>query len=393
MACSAMDNSWKISYSASMLVTENEEDVKLTSDWIKDQDFVSVREDSLQKRLLNNIRTDSTWVVDPVLLHKADFYNKIAVDPVEGKYLFLYFVVDKDPYIISKAIEYAEKYGLKIIATADQPNLSKRFEGKNIEWIFKYDIGVEEWLGYIKNAEVVFTNSFHCCCFSTVFHKLFFAQKRKYDKVSMFLGSLDLCDRIIDEEYDFNIQPLQQIDWSVVEKKLDERRSISECFLKNALYTAGQNPHPKRDTESLKRKQEYKLWYNIGTNITKLEGHTVLDKNEYDGSFFIRPRSIEYLSKDSSTFNNETKKFKDIMFKVSDKFVFEGWRLRIVYGTPREQVLLLDDGNYIERSMYKKTEHEKVKVFKPGDTIPYIPINRIRAVVAEAVWKPTGSEE
>ena len=47
-----------------------------------------------------------------------------------------------------------------------------------------YGIGIEEWLGYIDDAEYVFTNSFHATCFSILFEKQFFVGKRNGDKIT-----------------------------------------------------------------------------------------------------------------------------------------------------------------------------------------------------------------
>ena len=50
-------------------------------------------------------------------------------------------------------------------------------------WLFGHEViddaGVEEWLGLFMGADAVVCNSFHGICFSLIFHKPFFAFRRK----------------------------------------------------------------------------------------------------------------------------------------------------------------------------------------------------------------------
>ena len=41
-----------------------------------------------------------------------------------------------------------------------------------------YDVGVEEFLSLIKNAEIIFTGSFHAAVFSGIFKKQYFIFER-----------------------------------------------------------------------------------------------------------------------------------------------------------------------------------------------------------------------
>ena len=104
--------------------------------------------------------------LDPVLLlDRADWEQ--LTRPYEGKpYLFLY-MVNYDGQLADRARETAEQNGWELrIATAG--------------FIPKYGfapwsgVGVEQWLSLIRNADGVFTNSFHCTALSMMFGRPLF---------------------------------------------------------------------------------------------------------------------------------------------------------------------------------------------------------------------------
>ena len=77
--------------------------------------------------------------------------------------------MEKAEDTIEQAIKFAENNHLKIIEITDRPLKNGRIAKKvKVEHKYIYDVGVEEWLGYIKYANYVFTNSFHGCCYSII---------------------------------------------------------------------------------------------------------------------------------------------------------------------------------------------------------------------------------
>ncbi len=89
-------------------------------------------------------------------------------------FVLVYVVMGTNPNIVETAINFAKVRDLDVI------ELSEFIEHQGIggeDHEFIYDIGIEEWLGYMHEAEYIFTNSFHCCVFSIIFNKQFFAGK------------------------------------------------------------------------------------------------------------------------------------------------------------------------------------------------------------------------
>ncbi len=227
LASKAMENKWKISYAASrgVFFSENEEDENTFLHYVQDIDAISVREDSLKKYLDENIDNEVTKVIDPVLLHDKEFYENILVKPKEEHYLFLYYVMERAEDTIDQAVKYARAHNLKIVEITERPLKEGRLaKYDDIETIYNYDMGIEEWLGYIKYADCVFTNSFHSCCFSILFEKQLYVGMRNGDKVTHVLDMFGLNDRRINRESDILTSPLPDIDYSKVRPILKQKQ-------------------------------------------------------------------------------------------------------------------------------------------------------------------------
>lgn len=383
LASSCMENKWKISYAASTYFTESADDIQLTENWIRDIDFVSVREDFLQKRLEKNVCPNVSHVVDPVLLHDSDFYEQILTPPREKGYLLLYYVMNQNPDIIKHALHYAKTHHLKIVELSDQPAENDLVQASGVEVIYRYDVGIEEWLGYIKHADCIFTNSFHACCFSILFQKLFFAERRKYDKVGALLAMVGLSDCLIDPQ-NFSAHSLPEIDWNSVHEKLLIKRSESEKFILDSINFASQNERPFRDYMRPKKKQYFPFYYNIGTAKRSLTENLSDCYNEQMGKIFLRPKSIEFLPSKNHETNDGTGKFHQNIFKI-DGFRFKGWRLRIKIGS--RHFYLLENNTLIENSKYNAKMHGPCKIFSENSPIPILPFVGIQLCVAEAQWE------
>ena len=97
-----------------------------------------------------------------------------------------------------RRLPYAKFHKLKIVELNCLPTKGGLIPDQNeVERIYRYDVGPDEWLGYLKYAECVFTNSFHATCFSILFEKKFFVGTRHGDKITNLLEKLGLAQRKI----------------------------------------------------------------------------------------------------------------------------------------------------------------------------------------------------
>lgn len=217
----------KISYAASLgRESYNESDEKKAAELIRKIDYVSVREEKSIDYIKNISGKDVVGVCDPVFLLPKEEYEKIAKPlKVKKPYLLVYSVINNQDMLRS-AKKYAEQKGLTLVEIC--PN-KKRSEN-HIQFTEK---SPEEFLGAIKNAEIVVTNSFHGTAFSLIFQKEFyvFDNKARGSRITNILSKAGLENRIVEGD----IEELSPIDYEKVDEKLNDYIESSKQFLLTAL--------------------------------------------------------------------------------------------------------------------------------------------------------------
>ncbi len=203
----------KIAYSASFGVDKFEgKKIRIlrVKKWLKRFDSISVREESGLEILKNtfNIK-NAIHVLDPVFL--VDW--KEITQATKGR--------DKFYYILNKDIN-------ELIDCDNSLNSS---------------IKIEEWLGYIKNSDLIVTDSFHCMCFCIIFEKKFVALAHSESPVARIISLFNMFelpkDKIINESKisDKNNNFIENvIDCKVISKeKMNLLIKNSKNFLSKAL--------------------------------------------------------------------------------------------------------------------------------------------------------------
>ncbi|MPN27177.1 hypothetical protein SDC9_174604 [bioreactor metagenome] len=91
---------------------------------------------------------------------------------------------------------------------------------------------------------MVITDSFHGCVFSIIYHKKFWALKRHKDsekenmnsRLYTLFSNLGLDERLLEDDAELSKEELlAEIDYNVVNEKLEVLRKDSVDFLENAL--------------------------------------------------------------------------------------------------------------------------------------------------------------
>lgn len=239
LACDSMKGKAKIAYAASRgpVVQLPEDKEKEFISYISEFDQISVREKSFQEYIRKISGIETTHVLDPVLLHEKDFYEPLIKRPNRRKgYVLLYIVMERAVPLIELAYRFAKERGLELIELGEEPVDAGIPKGTRHKVI--YDIGIEEWLGYLDGAEYIFTNSFHAACFSVLFHKQFFVGKRNGDKILSVLELFGISNRQVEECFDGDRYIAKDIDYKEVDEKRRYHKKISEEFLLNSLKEA-----------------------------------------------------------------------------------------------------------------------------------------------------------
>lgn len=380
-----MENKWKISYAASrgFDLAQTEDEHRQFFQYMKDIDYISVREKSLKEYIEQNTDRKAQVVLDPVLLHTRDFYDDIAVKPKEEHYMFLYYVMEKATDTIQQAVNYAREHHLKIIEVTDLPLKNGRLsQYTDVEHELHLEMGIEEWLGYIAHADCVFTNSFHACCFCILFEKKFFVGHRNGDKVSNVLDAFGLSDRKITLETDLSQLEDKSIDYGSVRTLLEQRREESKSFILNALREIEGKRKEEKDYSDRKKDLTYKVLYNSQIKSKSLlrnyDTEKGIMKHFASGTWEYWPNNTVFKNDGSSRL------LKNGFASKNHQFI--GWRLRI--RIDNRWFWYMNDGSLCLKETYdKRTDSVGIRVFQDEEAIPYIPVNRIATIVAEAAWK------
>ena len=237
-------NALRIAYAPSIGVSAlSKKEASFLNAHLQPYESISCRE-RLGTDVLSSIVKGKTIsnVLDPSFLLTADEWNKIAVAPcIEGDYILCYFIGHRTYYRkIAQQLSRDMKLPLHFIP------VSWLDLGKNNNLV--PNVGPKEFLGLIRGARLILTDSFHGTAFSINYRKSFYSftkieggrsasdNSRLYD----ILSRLHLEDRLFDIETEVHFS---DVDYSEADKILKAEREKSLIFLKNALTDSRICPH------------------------------------------------------------------------------------------------------------------------------------------------------
>jgi len=219
----------KISYAASGgLPYKNQNDNYLFQKYIKNFDYISVRENEMAE-YLEKINVKNVKVVaDPTILLCREQWLKLIKKPkIENDYMFAYLMWE-DNKILNTIAAIEKETGVKalIITRAKEYVI---FNGKKIDTSNPYT-----FLGLIKEAKYVVSNSFHGTVLSIIFNKQFLSFNSG-QRLQTLLGNLGLNQRLIEFDGSSHCKIDDVIDWENVGMRLQDLRNSSMDFLNKAL--------------------------------------------------------------------------------------------------------------------------------------------------------------
>ena len=184
-----------VSYAASISSQEvSDTHKKMLQRNLRHFSYISVREETARKQLEELFPAKEIDVVcDPVLLLTKDDWDQIAKAPnICGKYIFCYFL-GQTKWHRDLARRIADQKRIPIVYF---PYIkSQKLNFQELTWgdIRNYDADPTEFVGLIKNAEMVITDSFHAMVFSVIYRKHFYILLR-----SSMQSKNSMNDRIFD---------------------------------------------------------------------------------------------------------------------------------------------------------------------------------------------------
>lgn len=168
----------KMSYAASLSVFSliDEQRARFRES-LANYNAVSVREKDAVSLLQDLSPVPVEWVLDPTLLLEREQWEGVSSDrTVDEKYIFAYFL-GEDLVHRQLTEEFAREHNLRIIS---MPYIWGKYRKCDRKFgdLRLFDVTPQDFLAFVKNADYIFTDSFHAVVFSILFQKQFFAFQR-----------------------------------------------------------------------------------------------------------------------------------------------------------------------------------------------------------------------
>ena len=236
------DHIRKIAYSTSIGVKEVPWfQVEKNKRFMNRFDHIALREQSACDLVYKLTGRKVPVVLDPTLLFTGDQWLEIQQqEPLtNGKYIFCYLLGD-NPLQREFIKRVKEKTGYKIVALQQLDDYIPSDEGFADEAPY---VGPREFLNYIRNAEYVFTDSFHCSVFSILYKKNFFtfsrfaegAKQSTNTRIDNLLHITGLEDRRMTKDKTVEDVISNKGSFEGVDTRLNAYRKSSMDYLHNAL--------------------------------------------------------------------------------------------------------------------------------------------------------------
>ena len=215
-----------ISYAASMgILPDNDADKAIVKELVAHLDKVSVREEGLKQLLLSFGYKDVTLSLDPTLLLNSKAWDKyLSIEPYTGEQYALLYSISTNAFDINEVKKFTDSKGLKLIILRGYATTKET--DSNIT-----SAGPLEFIRLVKNADYVFSSSFHGLAFSIIFEKQFFASfMNNSERAQSLLNIVGEPMRLLSPKSEIpqNISP---VNYEIVSKRMISYREESTKYL------------------------------------------------------------------------------------------------------------------------------------------------------------------
>lgn len=225
----------KVAYAPSIGVTEfNDEQKQFFREALASFQHISCRENVGAEVLSSCYDGKVPVVLDPTLLLNNDQWSEIAVKPdIEGDYILCYLIGDRPYYR-----EYVRQLSKRMNCPAYYIPVSWRDVGEDNNLL--PEAGPREFLGLIKHAKCVCTDSFHGSIFSINFNTNFYTflkhaggeSASDNSRIVGILKKFGLESRLLSPQ---SAVAFEEIDYAPVNTRLAALRDESWQYLKEAV--------------------------------------------------------------------------------------------------------------------------------------------------------------
>jgi len=268
-APSSKKASWAASFGEGEVAKYN---IKRYRKYIKDYNYISVREESGVKLVSDLTGRKATLLADPVMMLDASDWKAIEEENHMDPYILAFFLDKPSDKALSGLDELRGKTGSEVVTFG--------YEHPEISPAIHYDGGPFDFVAMIDNAEYVLTDSFHAIAFASLFHKRFYIFERMYvhgqsqsSRVIDFLKSVKLTGR-----YEPEGMSDKEPDFSAADRYFEEKREQGTLYLNNILKGVSTN----KENQTTVRKERYECC-GCGACVNVCGHHAITMETYEDG--------------------------------------------------------------------------------------------------------------
>ena len=187
---------------------------------------LSARDEKTCSMLRSITGKEPPRVVDPTFLSAFPKSNKRIKKP----YILFYYCDRLPDTVKTQILDYARSHGLSVYGAGE---CDKRYSDITV------NLTPFEWVDMFRNAEFVFTGTFHGAVFSILNHrqfKVYLTNKSRIEKVRSLLAGCSLQNREICDGFVFDLENMNnEIDYQAVDALLEKQRIQSMKYLCGAI--------------------------------------------------------------------------------------------------------------------------------------------------------------
>tara|TARA_B100000989_G_C19523226_1_gene465362 strand:- start:728 stop:1825 length:1098 start_codon:yes stop_codon:yes gene_type:complete len=214
----------KMSYAASFGFETIPENLKTKyRELLKEFSIFNMREESGVKNIEMLLNKSANLVLDPTMLLTREEWEKVSTPSVRKNKYILVYQTTTSSFLVNIVKKLSISTGYKVICI---PFPLGGFLKSRLE----LTAGPSEWIGLIRDAEIVITDSFHGSAFSILYNKEFYVCLTDgATRITNLLNLFTLNNRICNEYPKLDLN--EKINWDRVNKKLiEERHKSVECL-------------------------------------------------------------------------------------------------------------------------------------------------------------------
>ena len=221
----------KISYATSIGLIELQDNEKdKFYKWLSSYDAISVREPIACKMLKEITQREIERVPDPTILLSPDTWINMATAPIVPLPYILVFSLFKEKSLLQKAIELAQETNMKVVIIDQNYSYSPHDSITVVD-----NAGPCDFIGLIRQAALVLTDSFHCTVFAIItgtrnFYTYIAPNNQRGSRIIDLLKVYNLTDHLLSNVTDI-------ISYKSIENiKIDTQQT---CFIMQQEQTIG----------------------------------------------------------------------------------------------------------------------------------------------------------